>query len=342
MLSRRQFVTTAVGGLAAAAATRKSAKAKGRSELHIGVLPVMISPLWNAHAQGLFQKAGIDVKFIVFQTGPSETAALQSGVIHLAWGGTIPFYSVRSNGAPIRWPATLGNYNGADGMVVGPNSPIKSVKDLAGKKIAVPFYTTVHGPLMLMLKAHGISSKDVQLINLAPPQAAAAVLSGTADAAMMWPPFTYEVVARGGRVLFHAKDTPGGGWSWTGFAANDHWANANVELLGRFYKIFDEGRADLEANRERIVKTAVSVVGLPEGAARQEFAQLLFPPLVDNVVAGTRISMCDAEQGKGIGLALDQARQFYQKVGAVKTPVSYSEYLSVKALDKLYGKACRV
>lgn len=308
----------------------------------MGTHPVMVSPMWNAYARGLFDKHDLAVEFVGFTTGPAQTAALQSGVIDLAWGAATTFYTIRSSGAPVAWTATVGNFNGADALVVGPGSAIRTVADLKGRTIALPFYTVVHGPLQLLLKANGIPLESVKLINLAPPQAAAAVLSGTADAVFAWPPFVTEVVERGGRVLLHAEDTPGGGWSWTGFAAKAGWARANIDLLADFYRAFEAGRAGLEEHREQIIKTAVSVGGMPEAAARKEFDQLVFPPLVNNVVPDTDISMCSAAAGGGIARTLDQAREFYRGTGQMKTPAPYDEYLFPDALNKVFGKACRV
>lgn len=341
MISRRTFIGTAAAG-ATAMAVGGCAREEGSSILKVGIHPVMVSPLWNAYQQGLFMEHEVDIEFVGFTTGPSQTAALNSGVIDLAWGAATTFYTIRSSGAPVQWVGTVGNFNGADGMVVGPNSAIRSVRDLAGKKIALPFYTVVHGPLKLLLEANGVPPGSVELVNLAPPQAAASVLSGTVDAAFVWPPFLDGVVERGGHILLRAKDTPGGGWSWTGFAANQRWANANADMLARFFRAFDAGRAGLEANRERIVETAASVGGMPKKAAQHQFDQVKFPPLVSNVIPGTDISMCSARTGPGIARTLDQAREFYRETGQVKTPADYADYLNPEPLNMAFGKECRV
>ena len=132
----------------------------------------MISPLWNAQAKGLFAKHGLDVQLVTFTTGPAQTAALKGGVIDVAWGAATTFYSIRSTGAPIVWVGTVGDFNGNDdAFVSGPASNIKTAADLKGKKIALPYYTVVHAPLLSWLKANGISESDVELVNLAPPQA---------------------------------------------------------------------------------------------------------------------------------------------------------------------------
>ncbi len=329
-------------GAGAAALSACGAPSGARRVIKVGTHPVMVSPMWNAYAQKLFAQRDLAVEFVGFTTGPAQTAALQSGVVDLAWGAATTFYTIRSSGAPVVWTATVGDFNGADGLAVGPGSPIRTVADLKGKTIALPFYTVVHGPLQLLLEKNGIAPGSVKLINLAPPQAAAAVLSGTADAVFAWPPFVTEVVERGGRVLARAADTPGGGWSWTGFAARQDWAAANLDLLADFYRAFEAGRAGLEENREQIVRTAVSVGGMPEAAARKEFEQLVFPPLVNNVTPGTDISMCSAGEGGGIARTLDQARAFYRETGQMTAPAPYADYLYPDALNRVFGKTCRV
>lgn len=342
LTTRRKFLTTAAGWTIAAS-MQKLAQAKSPSDvIKVGIQPVMIVPLWSARVQGLFEKSKTKVEFVSFNTGPAQTAALRSGVVNLAWGAATSFYSIRSNGAPVQWSATVANFNHSDGLVVGSNSNIKTIKDLAGKKIALPFYTVVHGPLLLLLKANGISPDSVELINLAPPQAAAAVLSGTADAMVAWSPFMDQVVARGGHVLFRMEDTPGGGWSWDGFATNENWVKDNNDILAEFYKILEQGRISASENKNRIVDAVVKNIGIPRAVAKEQFERLIFPPLIWNLEAGQKISMCDASAGQGLGQPLSQAREFYKSTGQIKEPADIEVYLTPNALGKVFGKTCRV
>lgn len=61
------------------------------------------------------------------------------------------------------------------------SSGIKSVKDLKGKKVATPFVSTAHYQLMAIMKVNGVDAKDVNVMNLRPPEIAAAWERGGAE-----------------------------------------------------------------------------------------------------------------------------------------------------------------
>ena len=61
---------------------------------------------------------------------------------------------------------------GAEGLVVQPG--INGIKDLKGKKIATPFVSTSHFQLLYALNAAGLKAADVQVLNMRPPEIAAA------------------------------------------------------------------------------------------------------------------------------------------------------------------------
>ncbi len=308
--------------------------------IRVGVQPVMISTLWNAIAQGLFKKSGLDVQLVTFTTGPAQTAALKSGVVDLAWGAATTFYAIRSSGAPVQWVATIGDFNGNDALVGFPQRGIRTAADLKGKKVALPFYTVVHAPFLAWLDANGVKESDVELVNLAPPQAVAALNNHTVDAMYAWPPFTTEIESRGGAVLTSPKDAPGGGWSWDGFAANQNWAEGHEAALARFLTVLDQARSTIPANRDAIIRTAVQVTGMPESTAKASFQLAKFPSLRDNVTPGTAISMCAADTGKGLSMVLSQAKAFYMRTGQITNPARFSEFLNPKALSAGLGMHC--
>lgn len=308
--------------------------------IKVGVQPVMISSLWNAEAQGIFKKNGLNVELVRFASGAAQTAALKSGVVNVGWGAATTFYVTRSSGVDVDWVATLADFNRNDAFVAGPKSGIKSVKDLKGKTIAIPFNTVTHAPFLAWLAANGISEKDVKLVNLAPPQATAALLSGDADAMAAWPPFTTQVVDAGGRLIGNPKDAPDGGWSWVGFAADSQWAASHPEILEKFLRSLDEGAKDLQAHHDEIVNTAIKITGMPRTTAEATFKLAVFDPLKDNLIPGKPQSMCNADEGKGIGRILNEARDFYQQRKVFTHGVPNSQYLNPKYLSAALGISC--
>jgi sulfonate transport system substrate-binding protein len=111
-------------------------------------------------------------------------------------------------------PAIIGKASGIDIVIkdiscsliqeilVLTNSPIQSIADLKGKKIAVLAGTSSHYGVLKLLKDNGVDAKDVQIIDMVPPDAKVAFQIGQVDAWAVWPPFVeQEEIAGTGRAL---------------------------------------------------------------------------------------------------------------------------------------------
>ena len=82
------------------------------------------------------------------------------------------------------------------------NSPITSISQLKGKKIAYGSGSSANYNLLTVLTKAGLTTKDVSLVNLQPALALAAFTSGDVAAWDIWPPYVQQVVAQdGARVL---------------------------------------------------------------------------------------------------------------------------------------------
>lgn len=77
---------------------------------------------------------------------------------------------------------------------------VNTGKDLRGKKIAVFFGVNIHIFIQKFLQEQGIQLKEVELVNLAPPDAAAAFISGAVDAVVTWQPIIYNIQQKVGDV----------------------------------------------------------------------------------------------------------------------------------------------
>ena len=118
------------------------------------------------HAQGLVMKSeglledkldGIGVKWISFNAGPSEVAAMLSGKIDIGYIGPVPAVSgyIKSDGN-IRIIA--GAANGGSVLLSKRDSNIRGAADLNGKDVAVPqLENTQHADLLRLLRANGLA-----------------------------------------------------------------------------------------------------------------------------------------------------------------------------------------
>lgn len=230
-VSQRDFVRGAAavtflgmsGVLSACAADVASTPEKTaskRSPLRIGYLPILdASPLLIAHAKGLYEQAGIEVeKPVLMRKWASLSEAFMSDQVDLShFLSPIPIYMRYNLKFPVKVIA-FDHVNGS-GITVKDESDIKDIADLAGKKIAIPHFYSVHNVLLqYALRDKGIEpmiESDVKKIApnqaaltlMMPPDMPTALAEGSIDAYIVAEPFNAagELLA-GGRVLRFTGD----------------------------------------------------------------------------------------------------------------------------------------
>jgi NitT/TauT family transport system substrate-binding protein len=113
--------------------------------------------------------------------------------------------ALRSQGVPIK-VVYLGHRYGS-AVVVRKDGPIRSVKDLAGHKIAIPSrFSDEHLILLRAAKAEGLAPASISLVEMAPPDVAGALAVSAIDGFSMGEPYPSQAEIGGfGRVLFHAR-----------------------------------------------------------------------------------------------------------------------------------------
>jgi NitT/TauT family transport system substrate-binding protein len=114
--------------------------------------------------------------------------------------------ALRSQGVPIKIVYLGHRYGSA--VVVAKNGPVRAVKDLAGRTIAIPSRFSDERLIVgRALRANGMAETDVKMVEMAPPDVASALNSGAIDAFVMGEPFPSQAELGGyGRVLFFAKE----------------------------------------------------------------------------------------------------------------------------------------
>lgn len=180
-----------------------------RAEVKVGVSDWPGWVAWYvAEQKGFFKKHGADVKLVWFANYTDSIGALSAGQLDAnsqTWSDTM---APLAKGLPLKAILVNDNSAGNDALMVGPR--IKSFQDLKGKKIALEEFSVSHFVLTLALSRHGMTLKDVQVVNLSAGDAAAAFMAGRVDAAAVWNPWINTIQKSGkGRALFTSADLPG-------------------------------------------------------------------------------------------------------------------------------------
>lgn len=142
----------------------------------------------------------------MFQGFPEIKEALISNKMQAAFMVAPMAIALRAQGVPIKIIYLGHRYGSA--VVVQKNGPVKTFADLKGRIVAIP--SRFSDERLIIFKAlaqHGMSARDVRMVEMAPPDVAGALAAGAIDAFSMGEPYPSQAEMGGfGRILFHARE----------------------------------------------------------------------------------------------------------------------------------------
>jgi sulfonate transport system substrate-binding protein len=148
-------------------------------------------------AAGLLNTLPFRLVWSDFTSGPPMLEAMASGSVDIGGVGDAPPVFAASGGEQVEIVGARETPDGdQDAVVVPKNSPITSIAQLKGKKIAYGSGSSGNYNLLTVLTKANLTTKDVTLVNLQPAEALAAFTSGDVDAWDIWPPYVQQVVAQ--------------------------------------------------------------------------------------------------------------------------------------------------
>jgi sulfonate transport system substrate-binding protein len=150
-------------------------------------------------AAGLLNTLPFKVNWSDFTSGPPMLEAMASGSVDIGGVGDAPPVFAASGGEAVEIVGARETPSGdQDAVVVPKDSPITSITQLKGKKIAYGSGSSANYDLLTVLDKAGLSTKQATLVNLQPAAALAAFTSGAVDAWAIWPPYVQQVVDQDG------------------------------------------------------------------------------------------------------------------------------------------------
>lgn len=143
--------------------------------------------------KGLLEKKleaiGYRVEWAEFPGGPQLLEALNAGAVDFGSTGETPPIFAQAANAPLVYIAHEPPAPRGEAILVPKDSPIKSVADLKGRKVAFNKGSNVHYLLVRALEEAGLTYEDVEPVFLAPADGRAAFERGAVDAWVIWDPF---------------------------------------------------------------------------------------------------------------------------------------------------------
>jgi NitT/TauT family transport system substrate-binding protein len=142
----------------------------------------------------------------MFQGFPEIKEALIANTMQAGFMVAPMAIALRSQGVPIRIVYLGHRYGSA--VVVRKDGPVQTPADLRGKTIAIPSRFSDERLIVIkVLKQFGMTTADVKLVEMAPPDVTGALAAKAIDAFSMGEPYPSQAEMGGfGRVLFQARD----------------------------------------------------------------------------------------------------------------------------------------
>lgn len=220
LFSRRDVIRLSALLTAAGALPLLNARAARAQDpdapVRIGYLPITdATPLLVAHGKGLFEAEGLRVEKPVLFRGWSQIVeaflAGQVNVVHLL--SPITVWARYNSKAPARVVA----WNHTSGSAVTVANDIGAVPDLAGKKVAIPYWYSIHNVvLQKLLRENGLkiaaagaapAADEVALVLMAPADMVPALAGGQIAGYIVAEPFNAAAeVNKVGKVLRFTGD----------------------------------------------------------------------------------------------------------------------------------------
>ncbi|WP_336169891.1 aliphatic sulfonate ABC transporter substrate-binding protein [Acinetobacter sp. 161(2023)] len=224
--------------------------------------------------QKLLEKAfpNTQIKWVFSQGSNRSLEYLNSNSIDFASTAGLAAVLSRANGSPIK-TVYVQSQPEWTALVVAKDSPIKSLKDLKGKKIAA---TKGTDPFLFTLQALdtvGLSKRDVQLVHLQHPDGKTALERGQVDAwAGLDPLMASAQIQSGAKLLYRNV----GFNSYSVLSVKEDFAKQSPEAVEAVIKAYEQARKWAKANPDKVAALLAQESKLPLPVAKLQLSRTNF------------------------------------------------------------------
>jgi sulfonate transport system substrate-binding protein len=255
---------------AASAAASTSASASPSSSVNLSSVTLNVGDQKGTGAEAILKAAGLlstlpfHVTWADFTSGPPMLEAMASGSVDVGGVGDAPPVFAAAGGEGVEIVGAREVPTGdQDALLVPKGSPITSIQQLKGKKIAYGSGSSGNYQMLTVLTAAGLTTKDVTLVNLQPADALAAFTSGAVDAWDIWPPYVQQAVAQDGAKVLARGSQYGSPYSYE-VASKAAVANpAKAAAIQVYLATLDKAYVWAEKNPDAWGTAWAAATGLP-------------------------------------------------------------------------------
>jgi sulfonate transport system substrate-binding protein len=268
-MKRREFIKLSLGTVAVAALSSRARAEAAPKEIRIGTQKGGFFPAVKARhsVEDVFKPLGVDVKWVDFQFGPPLLEAINVGSVDFGYVGDSPPIFAQAANARIRYVAAVKQLGNTQAIIVPQDSPIKTLADLRGKRVAFGKGSSAHNLLVAALEKAGLTWADITPAALAPADATAAFVKGSVDAWSIWDPYlALAELKEHARVIAFDKDVHKPN---AFFIAGSDFVEKYPSLVARLNAVFASEGVWADAHHEEVAQAQAEATGVDIEAIRR-------------------------------------------------------------------------
>lgn len=280
MKRTRNMLKAALLGATVAVGASLPAQAQP-SEITVAYFLEWPMPFQYGKAMGIYDKElGVKVNWRAFDTGTAMSAAMASGDVQIAVSqGVPPFVVATSAGQDLQIVDVAVSYSDNDNCVVKSSLEItkENVKELEGKKVAVPIGTAAHYGFLKQMDHFKVDTSTMNIVDMAPPDGAAAFAQGNLDMVCGWGGALRRMKEHGNIILTGAEKEELGIQVFDVTSVPSSFAAENPDILAKFVKVTADMNKKFLTDAAEMLPVIAKDAGMDEESTKATMDTFSFP-----------------------------------------------------------------
>ncbi|MBX3196095.1 MAG: ABC transporter substrate-binding protein [Microbacteriaceae bacterium] len=307
MSRKRMFVTIAALSAAAALVLTGCTDSGAPAEpdgpsgelipVTLGLIPIGdTAPAYLAVQEGFFADHGLDVTIETAAGGAAIVPALVAGDYQFGFSNTLSLMIAREKNIPVKIvsPAvasTSDSERDFGAVIVKGDSPIHVTADLAGKTVSSNTLGNINTVVVRkIVDEAGGDSSTIEFVEVAFPDAIAAVENGQVDAAFVVEPFVTSAIEAGDRVVSYAYADFDPNLDIAAYFTLDDYASANPEVVEAFTAAMKDALDFAQTNPDAVRE----IIGTYTKTPPEALAKIVLPTFPSSIDEGAQKKLADA------------------------------------------------
>ncbi|MFF7333099.1 ABC transporter substrate-binding protein [Streptomyces sp. NPDC008150] len=246
------------------------ASSGGITSVKVGIIPILdVAPIYLGQEKGIYKKHGLKVSMTAAQGGAAIVPGVVSGQFQFGFSNMTSLMIAQTQNVPVQAVVNGVASTGVDGKdfgatVVKKGSPIKSAKDLEGKKVAVNTLKNINDTTVRqsVRKAGGDPSK-VKFVELAFDQMPAALDKGEIDAAMAVEPALSTIKSQGGTEIASSYVDVAKNLTVAMYFTSNQYAQKNPAVVKKFKEATEEALKYADDHPDEVRQVLTTYTKIP-------------------------------------------------------------------------------